>query len=73
MSKRRDSSDEQGEPPGGPPSGPLSGPKLSARAAAEKAAREARLARAMRENLLKRKRQQRGQRDAVKSPPVKPV
>jgi hypothetical protein len=47
-------------------------PKHSARTKAEKAAREARLAAAMRENLLKRKRQQQGQREDAKTSVVKP-
>ncbi len=47
-------------------------PKHSARTTAEKAAREARLALAMRKNLLKRKQQQRGQRQRDPTRPVKP-
>jgi hypothetical protein len=47
-------------------------PNHSARTQAEKATREARLAAAMRENLRKRKRQQQGQREKVKTDVVKP-
>jgi hypothetical protein len=46
-------------------------PRHSARGEAEKAAREARLAKAMRENLRKRKRQQQ-QREAEQGDVVKP-
>jgi hypothetical protein len=48
-------------------------PKHSARIQAEKAAREARLAEEMRENLLRRKRQQRAQRERAKATAVKPT
>ena len=46
---------------------PAKQPKHSARTAADKAAREARIAQEMRNNLLKRKAQQRAKRE--KSPP----
>jgi hypothetical protein len=48
-------------------------PKHSPHTQAEKAVREARLAEEMRQNLLKRKRQQRAQREAAKPTVVKPT
>jgi hypothetical protein len=47
-------------------------PKHSARTAAEKAARRAREAEALRQNLVKRKQQQRGRQERDPSRPVKP-
>jgi len=48
-------------------------PRHSARTAAEKAARRAHEAEALRQNLLKRKQQQRGRRERDPSRPVKPA
>ncbi len=48
-------------------------PHHSTRTQVEKAAREARLAQEMRQNLLKRKRQQRAQRERAKPIAVKPT
>jgi hypothetical protein len=48
-------------------------PKHSARTTAEKAAREARLAEAMRQNLRKRKQQQRGRQQGPGAGRVKPA
>jgi hypothetical protein len=49
------------------------GPNHSARTTAQKVAREARLAEAMRDNLRKRKQQQRGQQERDPRRPVKPA